>query len=48
VDVKLNNAFAIRVVNFDYVYSWLHPVAGTDYNHGVRLTTGVVLRIGTW
>src|SRR6266550_1466067 len=48
VDVKLNNAFAIRVVNLDYMYSWLHPVAGTDYNQGVRLTTGVVLRIGTW
>jgi hypothetical protein len=48
LDVKLNNALAIRVANVDYMYSWLHPVAGTDYNQGVRFTTGLVLRIGTW
>jgi hypothetical protein len=48
LDVKLNSALAIRVANLDYMYSWLHPVAGTDYNQGVRFTTGLVLRIGTW
>jgi hypothetical protein len=48
VDVKLNKALAFRVGNFDYMYSWLHPVAGTDYNQGLRFTTGLVLRIGTW
>ena len=48
LDVKLNSALAVRVANLDYMYSWLHPVAGTDYNQGVRFTTGIVLRIGTW
>ena len=48
LDVKVNNALAIRVANVDYMYSWLHPVAGTDYNQGLRFTTGLVLRIGTW
>jgi hypothetical protein len=48
LDVKLNNALALRVANLDYMYSWLHPVAGNDYNQGLRFTTGLVLRIGTW
>jgi hypothetical protein len=48
LDVKVNNALAIRVANLDYMRSWLYPVAGTDYNQGLRFTTGMVLRIGTW
>jgi hypothetical protein len=48
LDVKLNNALALRVADLDYMYSWLHPVAGNDYRQGVRFTTGLVLRIGTW
>ena len=48
VDVKLNKAVALRVGNVDYMHSWLNPVAGADYNQGVRVTTGIVLRIGTW
>jgi hypothetical protein len=48
LDLKLNKALAIRIANIEYTYSWLHPIAGTDYNQSVRLTAGVVLRIGTW
>jgi hypothetical protein len=48
LDVKLNNGLALRVANLDYMYSWLHPVAGNDYRQSVRFTTGIVLRIGTW
>jgi hypothetical protein len=48
LDIKLNNALAVRVANLDYMYSWLRPVAGTDYNRGLRFTTGIVLRVGTW
>lgn len=48
LDVKLTDGLAFRVGTLDYMHSWLHPVAGNDYNHGVRFTTGVVLRIGTW
>jgi len=48
LDIKLNNALAVRVANLDYMYSWLQPVAGTDYNRGLRFTTGIVLRVGTW
>ena len=48
LDIKINNALAFRVANVDYTYSWLHPVAGTNYNEGVRFSAGMVLRIGTW
>jgi hypothetical protein len=48
LDIRLNNALALRIANVDYMYSWLHPVAGNNYNLGLRFTTGLVLRIGTW
>lgn len=48
VDYRLHPGFALRVVNLDYVHSWLSPVVGRDFNGGVRLTGGVVLRLGTW
>jgi len=48
VDYRLYSGLALRVANLDYVHSWLTPVNGTDFNHGVRFTTGVVLRLGTW
>jgi hypothetical protein len=48
LDVKLNNALAVRVANLDYMYSWLSPVAGANYNQGLRFSMGLVLRIGTW
>ena len=48
MDVRLTNALALRVANLEYVQSCLHPVAGMDYNRGLRFTAGLVLRIGTW
>jgi len=48
VDYRLYSGLALRVANLDYVRSWLAPVNGIDFNRGVRFTTGVVLRIGTW
>jgi len=48
VDYRLHPGFALRLVNLDYVHSWMSPVVGRDFNGGLRLTSGVVLRIGTW
>ena len=48
VDYRLYSGLALRVANLDYVRSWLAPVNGIDFNRGVRFTTGVVLRVGTW
>lgn len=48
IDYRLYSGLALRVANLDYVHSWLAPVNGVDFNQGVRFTTGVVLRLGTW
>lgn len=43
VDYALNAAVAIRVAGVEYLRSNLKP-----YNNGLQVTTGIVLRIGTW
>jgi len=48
VDVALNRALALRVANLDYTRSWLGNLNGRNFDHGLRLSTGIVLRIGTW
>lgn len=48
MDYRLHPGLALRMANLEYVHSWLNPVAGHDFNNGVRLTTGLVLRVGTW
>jgi hypothetical protein len=48
LDYKLNDALAIRVANFEYLYSTMHPVNGASYANGFQFTTGMVLRLGTW
>lgn len=48
LDVTLNRALAMRVMNFDYAPSWLGRLNGASYNQGVRLSTGFILRFGTW
>jgi opacity protein-like surface antigen len=41
VDLKLNSAFAFRVVGVDYLYSTMHHT-------GFQVATSLVLRFGTW
>jgi hypothetical protein len=41
VDLKLNSAFAFRLVGVDYLYSTIHHA-------GLQVTTSLVLRLGTW
>lgn len=48
LDVALNRALALRVANVDYTRSWLGTINGSNFDHGLRLSTGLVLRIGTW
>jgi opacity protein-like surface antigen len=48
VDYKLSAALALRVANFEYLYSNARPVNGSQYASGFQFTTGVVLRLGTW
>ena len=44
----LNRALALRVANLDYARSWLGDAAGRNFDHRLRFSTGVVLRVGTW
>jgi hypothetical protein len=48
LDVGINRALAVRVANIDYTRSWLGTLNGTNFDHGLRFSTGLVLRIGTW
>jgi hypothetical protein len=48
VDVKLNNALAIRVASLDYSHSWTSDLNGINYQSSLQLTSGLVLHVGTW
>jgi len=48
VDYKLNNALAWRVASLDYQHSWNNELNSTNYGNGLKFTTGLVLRMGTW
>jgi hypothetical protein len=48
VDYKLNEALAIRVANVEYLKSTAGNAGGASYSRGLQVTTGLVLRLGTW
>ena len=48
VDYKLSEAFALRVASVEYLKSSVGTVRGLSYSTGLQVTTGMVLRLGTW
>ena len=48
VDYKINNALAFRVASLEYSHSWTQDLNGINYQNGLQVTTGLVLRMGTW
>jgi hypothetical protein len=48
LDFALNRALALRVANIDYTRSWLGNLNGRNFDQGFRISTGLVLRVGTW
>lgn len=48
LDVVFTRAFAWRVLNVEYTHSWLPDVEMIRAQNGIKVTTGAVLRIGTW
>jgi hypothetical protein len=48
LDVLLNRVAAIRIFNVGYTHAWLSPVGRLDASQGIRLETGMILRVGTW
>lgn len=48
VDYKLNDALAIRIAGIEYSRSTVNTLAGLGYSNGFRVSSGLVLRLGTW
>jgi hypothetical protein len=48
VDIALGRAFAWRVGNLEYTRSWLGDVDQLHAANGLRVSSSLVLRIGTW
>jgi hypothetical protein len=47
-DYVINRAFAWRVANIEYTHTWIAPVDNIRASESLKITSGVVLRIGTW
>ncbi|MBM3787676.1 MAG: hypothetical protein FJW30_25250 [Acidobacteria bacterium] len=48
VDVRLNPVLALRLGTVEYTRSWIAPLDGLSYNRGLQLSSGIILRMGTW
>ena len=48
VDYRINRALAFRVASLEYSHSWTNDLNGVNYQNGLQLSTGLVLRMGTW
>jgi hypothetical protein len=48
LDVVVTRPFAWRVIQFEYSHTWMNDVAMIHPQNSVRISTGAVLRIGTW
>jgi hypothetical protein len=48
VDVVFARPFAWRVLNVEYSHTWIGDVAMIQPQNALRVSTGAVLRIGTW
>ncbi len=47
-DLVLTRAFAWRLVNVEYSHAWMGDADMIQAQDAIRITTGAVLRIGTW
>src|SRR5581483_5431693 len=48
LDLKLTAALVFRVASVEYSRSYVTPNRGLNYGSSVQVTTGMVLRMGTW
>jgi hypothetical protein len=48
LDVRLNSAFGLRLAEFGYTHSWNSAFNGIDYSQSLEMTSGLILRWGTW
>jgi hypothetical protein len=47
-DWVITRPFAWRVLNVEYTHTWMPDVDMISAQDSIRITTGAVLRIGTW
>jgi hypothetical protein len=48
LDLKVNDALAVRLASVEYSRAYVAPHRGLNYSTRLQVTTGIVLRIGTW
>jgi hypothetical protein len=48
VDLTVNRAFAIRLGNIDHLWSTIGDFNNVSYAHGLRFSSGAILRLGNW
>lgn len=48
LDFVINRALAWRIGNLEYAHTWLPDVDQIHASDGVRFTSGLTLRVGTW
>lgn len=48
LDVKLTSAVAIRVADVGYRHSWHSSLDGINYSDAFQVTSGLIVRFGTW
>jgi hypothetical protein len=47
-DLVLTRAFAWRLLDVEYTHAWIGDVDMIQPQNAMRISTGAVLRIGTW
>ena len=45
---RVTRAVAIRAAQLGYAHSWVSSLNGANYQNGFQLSSGIVLRMGTW
>ena len=48
VNYRFNRALALKVAEVSYSHAWVKTLWGRDYSNSLKLTTGLVLHMGTW
>jgi hypothetical protein len=48
LDVKMTSAIAIRVADVGYRHSWHSSLDGVNYTNALQITSGLIVRFGTW
>jgi hypothetical protein len=48
LDLKFNRALAFRIVDLEYMHSWMNELNGFAAQNGLQVKMGLVLHMGNW